>query len=174
MKIKSILGVAIASLTSLAQIPLPVRAELIPLGKASGGQTIRIDSASIQGNGGMGSWWQSFVYYLGNERIQASAHCGRGIWEVDGKEYKPQSKATKDMISIVCSAHSLRSDVEDMGRSLIFDPPSNIRKSPNGPVLCTITEKTVIQVYAEPRGEWYSTSACGGNGWIHSSQIRPF
>ncbi len=54
---------------------------------------------------------------------------------------------------------------------LVFDPPSKVRASPNGSVLCTVSEPTVIRVYAEPKNGWYSTTACGG-GWIHESQIR--
>jgi hypothetical protein len=49
--------------------------------------------------------------------------------------------------------------------------PSNVRVQPNGAVKCTLG-LSAIDVYAEPRGDWYSTTACGG-GWIHRSQIRP-
>lgn len=54
---------------------------------------------------------------------------------------------------------------------IVFDPPSKVRTSPNGNVLCTISNQRVIQVYSEPQGSWYRTSACGG-GWIHDSQFR--
>ena len=91
---------------------------------------------------------------------------------MDGKTYKPQSKATQNMISLVCSARHAE-DTEDMGNVVVFDPPSNIRSSPGGAVKCSINKMTVIQVYAEPRNGWYSTQACGG-GWIHSSQVRAF
>lgn len=53
----------------------------------------------------------------------------------------------------------------------VFDPPSNIRTSPNGNVKCTITRRQAIRVYVEPQNGWYSTTACGG-GWIHESQIH--
>ena len=60
-------------------------AEMLVLGKASGGQTIRLDTTSIQRNGRSMSWWAGFTYYLGNEPIEAGAHCGQKIWSVDGK-----------------------------------------------------------------------------------------
>lgn len=64
--------------------------------------------------------------------------------------------------------------VDDSGDFMnvrVFDPPSNIRTSPNGSVKCTIARRRTIQVYVEPQNGWYSTTACGG-GWIHESQIR--
>ncbi len=165
-----IAAIAVAAIALVP--PPPAQAEMLVLGKASGGQTIRLDTASIQRNGQSASWWSGFTYYLGRERVVASAHCGRGLWTVDGKEYKPQSPATRNMLSIVCSARQTR-DSEDMGHVLVFDPPSNVRSTPGGAVKCAIAEMTVIQIYAEPTNDWYSTQACGG-GWIHRSQIRPF
>jgi hypothetical protein len=53
---------------------------MLTLGSASGGQVVKLDTNSIQRNGNTGSWWSGFTYYLGNERIEASAHCGHGIW----------------------------------------------------------------------------------------------
>lgn len=148
------------------------RAERLVLGKASGGQTIRLDTGSIQTNRYASGTSVDFTYYLGNERLESVAYCGRGLWVVDGKEYRPQSQATRNMLSIVCSAGSA-GDSEDMGNVLVFDPPSNVRSSPGGAVKCSIDRMTVIQVYVEPTNGWYSTRACGG-GWIHSSQVRAF
>jgi hypothetical protein len=150
----------------------PVQASMLTLGSASGGQVVKLDTNSIQRNGNTGSWWSGFTYYLGNERIEASAHCGQGIWTVDGEKYSPQSEATRNLLSVVCSARHIR-PVEDFGSSLVFDPPSNVRASPDGAVKCTLESMTVISVYVEPKNGWYSTQACGG-GWIHESQIRAF
>ncbi|MBD2097728.1 hypothetical protein H6F90_21780 [Trichocoleus sp. FACHB-591] len=106
-----------------------------------------------------------FTYYLGNERIDAEAVCSRGFWTVDGQQYKPQSQATRNMLRMACS---LRFEpTEDMGTVLVFDPPSNVRVQPNGAVKYAL-DITAISVYAEPRGDWYSTTVCGG-GWIHKS-----
>jgi hypothetical protein len=143
----------------------------LPLDRASTGAMITLDTDSIprmsrrSANSGT-----LFTYYPGNERIDAEAICTRGIWTVDGQQYKPQSQATRNMVSMACS---LRFESgEDMGTVLVFDPPSNVRVQPNGAVKCTLG-LSAIDVYAEPRGDWYSTTACGG-GWIHKSQFRPF
>jgi hypothetical protein len=150
---------------------ISAQAEMLPLGRASNGAIITLDTDSIprmsrrSANSGT-----LFTYYLGNERIDAEAICTRGIWTVDGQQYKPQSQATRNMVSMACS---LRFESgEDMGTVLVFDPPSNVRVQPNGAVKCTLG-LSAIDVYAEPRGDWYSTTACGG-GWIHKSQFRPF
>lgn len=177
MKLFRILG--LASLTSACLtlgFSQAARAELLTLGQASGGQTIRLDTASISRNGNSGSWWGSFTYYLGGERINAEVHCGEGAWYVDGQRYTPQSPATDTMVKLVCQARHVTDQArgEDMGFVLVFDPPSNVRSSPGGQVICSINEMSIIRVYVEPQNGWYSTNACGRNGWIHQSQFRAF
>ncbi|MFZ1026144.1 MAG: hypothetical protein WAN66_07990 [Limnoraphis robusta] len=170
MKASVLSGLAVALISSL--FSQPVHAEMLTLGEASGGQLVRLDTQSIQRNAGGASWWSGFTYYLGNERINAGAHCGRGIWEVDGQEYSPQSQATRNMLKVVCSARHIR-PMEDMGSVLVFDPPSNVRSSPGGSVKCTLEDMQVVSVYVEPQNGWYMTDACGG-GWIHETQVRGF
>jgi len=55
---------------------------------------------------------------------------------------------------------------------LIIDPPSNIRKYPNGPNLCTIADREQIDVYDLKDG-WYKVPSivCNRPGYIHKSQI---
>lgn len=55
--------------------------------------------------------------------------------------------------------------------AVIFDPPSNVRTTPNGSVLCTVESVTMINVYGVTNG-WYETDVCGNWGYIHQSQIR--
>jgi serine/threonine-protein kinase len=57
------------------------------------------------------------------------------------------------------------------GSAMVFDPPSNIRVSPNGDILCSVTSKGVIPIQRK-YGEWYETNYCGEPGFIHQSQIR--
>ncbi len=170
MRLSRILGVAIGGLSLL--LGQSVRAEMLTLGTASGGQTIRLDTSSIPRARRSMSWGTKFAYYLGNERLEAEAHCGRQVWTVEGQEYKPQSQTTRNMLSIVCSARYAE-PMEDTGYVLVFDPPSRVRSSPGGEVKCTLDGMVVIDVYPEPRDGWYRTNACSG-GWIHSSQIRSF
>lgn len=54
--------------------------------------------------------------------------------------------------------------------AIVFDPPSNVRQSPNSNSLCSIRERTTINIYGSI-GDWYYTDICGTMGVIHSSQI---
>ena len=56
-------------------------------------------------------------------------------------------------------------------QAVIFDPPSNVRRTPNGQIICSIKAVTSIYVYGYTNG-WYGTSVCGSDGYIHESQIR--
>lgn len=67
------------------------------------------------------------------------------------------------------------------GRSaFVYKPPSNVRNSPNGDVLCSIDEPTNITVYdyagstynGTREVKWYYTDACGSMGVIAYSQFR--
>ena len=57
------------------------------------------------------------------------------------------------------------------GSALVFDPPSNIRVSPNGDIICSVTSRGEIPIQRK-YGEWYQTNYCGEPGFIHQSQIR--
>jgi hypothetical protein len=59
----------------------------------------------------------------------------------------------------------------------IIDPPTNIRLSPNGTILCVVRQRTSVNILGstgvtDSNGTWYYTDACGRQGMIHSSQIR--
>ncbi|MBE9032094.1 hypothetical protein IQ266_20355 [filamentous cyanobacterium LEGE 11480] len=57
----------------------------------------------------------------------------------------------------------------------VFDPPSNVRRSPNGAVICAVRQKQFIKISgytSTSKGTWYKTNACGEAGWIHVSQVR--
>ena len=53
----------------------------------------------------------------------------------------------------------------------IYAPPSNVRATPNGQIICSIKTVTVINTY-DYQGGWYQTDICGTNGYIHESQLR--
>ncbi|MGK7957741.1 MAG: hypothetical protein AB4063_21185 [Crocosphaera sp.] len=57
-----------------------------------------------------------------------------------------------------------------VGVAIVFDPPSNVRKTPNGDILCSVRERTTINIYSS-HGDWQKTDICGSTGFIHSSQI---
>jgi hypothetical protein len=62
------------------------------------------------------------------------------------------------------------SGISKTGVAIVFDPPSNVRKSPNEEILCSIREKKTINVYGST-GSWYWTDICGTMGVIDSSQV---
>ena len=62
----------------------------------------------------------------------------------------------------------------------VYDPPSNVRTSATGPILCVISQPTTINIYGyggttydgARKVTWYQTDACGQMGVIAYSQIR--
>ncbi len=62
------------------------------------------------------------------------------------------------------------SNVSKTGVAIVFDPPSNVRKSPSGEILCAVRERITIDIYGSI-GSWYYTDICGIIGVIDSSQI---
>jgi serine/threonine-protein kinase len=62
---------------------------------------------------------------------------------------------------------------EEGKQAVVFAPPSNVRATPGGRILCTVNTSTNINIYGNER-EWYRTDVCGNLGYIHKSQIRFF
>lgn len=61
--------------------------------------------------------------------------------------------------------------------AMLYDPPSNIRKKPNGNIICTLDAKKNIKIQRIPvlgnkEQSWFKTNECGKFGYINSSQIR--
>lgn len=146
-------------------------AGMLVLGTASTGQTVSLDTNSIPFTEGT---YANATYYLGEEKLAASIHCGQNYWTVkgDSTRYTPQSQATQNLVTLACSIRQSNNKIEGMSYVVVYYPPSNVRSTPNGSVKCVIENMQIIRVVGEPRGTWYSTTACGG-GWIDQSQIRP-
>jgi serine/threonine-protein kinase len=154
-------------------------AGLVDTGIASGGQSVRLDLGSITPAGA--SSLRRFRYQLGRESINAIADCAAGTWttEPEGETHSPQSTATARMLERICGvaaaaaapAPAIAPAVSRSGAALVFDPPSNIRSSPNGPILCSVTSRGTIAIQGQA-GDWYLTDACGSPGYIHRGQIR--
>nr|CAA6829017.1 MAG: Unknown protein [uncultured Thiotrichaceae bacterium] len=63
-------------------------------------------------------------------------------------------------------------------RVQLTDPPTNIRKIPNGEILCQIQQKQMLTVYSGSPityngANWYQTQVCENDRWgvVHESQI---
>lgn len=147
----------------------PAQASTYYAGTASTGQPVQVDVDSISR---VGQRRVNFVYYLGREQISAQANCESRSWKTfpENERHYPQSRATERMLNFVCSQNGgYPSDGGQIVR--VIDPPSNIRATPNGRVICTLPDRMNIQVF-DAVGSWYRTNACGQSGYIHSSQIR--
>lgn len=71
-----------------------------------------------------------------------------------------------------------RLPVNLISRVKVLDPPTNIRATPNGDIVCQVRQPQMIEVYNDPVRErdgdqWYPTQVCGEQRWglIHESQI---
>ncbi|HEY9698801.1 MAG TPA: hypothetical protein V6D10_16170 [Trichocoleus sp.] len=137
-------------------------------GQSVDGRSVNVDLSSISRASERS---MNFVYYLGNERVEAQANCTAGTWTTfpERQAHRPQSQATQNMVDEVCSR--LTSNTPSSNRAVVFAPPSNVRVSPNGEVLCAVRSRTTIDTYGSI-GDWYYTNVCGQMGVIHSSQIR--
>jgi hypothetical protein len=142
------------------------------MGTASTGETVRLTFDSIQvtvRSLGLPKFPTYFFQYkIGQDHVYAVTGCdGTFSISTDGDHYdtprRPESEATQKMLDRVCSAWVRSAEV--------FSPPSNVRMSPNGEIICTLQETQSITTYGY-YDDWLYTSACGKLGLIHSSQIR--
>ncbi len=69
------------------------------------------------------------------------------------------------------SVNDSQNQVQNQNLAVVFDPPSNVRESPNGRILCSVKNQATISIY-ESNGDWHQTDVCGATGVIHISQIR--
>jgi outer membrane biosynthesis protein TonB len=61
------------------------------------------------------------------------------------------------------------------GAAIVFAPPSNVRESPTGAILCSVRKRSTINILGSTSatdGVWYYTDVCGRTGVIHSGQVR--
>lgn len=62
--------------------------------------------------------------------------------------------------------------ISSQGVATVFDPPSNVRATPNGRIICSVRQVMNIDLYGATSNGWYRTDVCGAMGYIHNSQIR--
>jgi hypothetical protein len=134
-------------------------------GTAVNGKSVNVDLCSISIPSDRSV---DFVYYLGSERVQSQANCPNGTWTTfpERQLNRPQSAATQRMLNVVCSYRESQTTT-----AFVFDPPSNVRRSPNGAILCSLKTRRSINIYGAI-GSWYYTDACGEVGVIDASQLK--
>lgn len=137
-------------------------------GAAVGGQSINVDLCSINR---LSPDSVEFGYYFGDIWVPSLANCRAGTWTTFPEQHthRPQSAATQNMLDVVCSRD--RSPIARAGVAIVFDPPSNVRRSPNGEIICSVRDRLTINIFGQTEG-WYRTDVCGEPGFIHESQIR--
>jgi serine/threonine protein kinase, bacterial len=140
---------------------------ILDLGASANGSQIRLLLNSLRSDEGIK---RTFSYQLGNVMINATANCSDRSWITypEKKLNRPQSPATEQMLSRVCVGAT---GLEPASLAVVHDPPSNVRVTPAGALLCKIHSRKTITV-GQPSGDWYSTSACGPIGFIHRGQIQ--
>jgi serine/threonine protein kinase, bacterial len=145
------------------------------VGEAVTGQAVNVDLCSMTNSN---SNKVGFVYYLGGKRMGSEANCSNGTWMTlaDQQVHRPLSPATQKMLDSVCSrrqADSSKSGTVDsqMTKATVFAPPTNVRESPDGKILCTINKRVSINTYGFS-DSWYETDACGSMGVIHANQLK--
>jgi hypothetical protein len=119
--------------------------------------------------------------------MEACAGTGLGncryLWKKGGKTlaiFTISDSPVYDGQDFVKSSQMSESDKNDTtwrGGALVHTPPSNVRESPAGKVICVIREKKIIMIQGSTNitdedGEWLRTNACGKPGVIHSTQIN--
>ncbi len=173
-KLHRFLGYGFLSLGLIAAASLSIQKPLnsqsceVYMGQAVTGASVNVDRCSIRQ---VSDRSIDFTYYLGQMSIQAQAHCRENSWTTfhDGVTHRPQSTATQNMLNFVCDGYAGGGGMTNS--ALVFNPPSNGRTAPNGPILCTIRTQRRINLYGSD-GAWFYTDACGSMGMIHNSQIR--
>ena len=84
--------------------------------------------------------------------------------DLSNSQHSPSEPAPQP-VSAVAQNHDLAQT------ALVIDPPSNIRRTPNGEIICAVSSPQTI-VILSPQGDWYPTDFCGESGFIHKSQLR--
>ncbi|WNZ49082.1 protein kinase [Leptolyngbya boryana CZ1] len=133
-------------------------------------QTLTLDTCSIDASNPAVI---RFVYYLDAEQVRAETDCASGTWKSlpEQQVNRPQSAATEQMLARICGQTVPQDSVSKADVATVIDPPSNVRASPNGAILCAVREKQEINVY-ERKGDWYTTDVCGTPGFIHQGQLK--
>jgi serine/threonine protein kinase, bacterial len=144
-------------------------------GEAVTGQVVNLDLCSITTNN---SEQVGFVYYLGDRRMGSAANCSNNTWTTfsDQQVHRPLSPATQRMLENVCSRRQASSPKSsssnsDVAKATIFAPPTNVRESPDGKILCVINKKLTINTYGV-NNSWYKTDVCGAMGVVQAEQLK--
>ena len=136
---------------------------------------------------GGGAALQVIVFRQGQFEINYKDDKGKTAWVVYGKnrEFNANAIVVDDdgcmvmtlddgvVVKVPGQAGSCRADkmYKYLGNAWVADPPSNIRATPNGKILCSVTIKDQKLSILSKDGEWFKTNYCGSTGYIHQDQV---
>ena len=113
---------------------------------------------------------------------KANAEIGQAVQEnTSSNNQAPTNQTNTETVPAPVNGANKPKSAYGNGRSaFVYDPPSNVRISPDGNLLCTLNQRTNITVYGYAGStydgsrevKWYHTDACGSMGVIAYSQIR--
>lgn len=86
-----------------------------------------------------------------------------------------QALESKKKEALTATTQNQPPKTSDSGAAIVFAPPSNVRESPGGAILCSVRKRATINILGStyaPDGVWYYTDVCGRTGVIHSGQVR--
>lgn len=157
---------------------LPIEnSKMLFLGNASNDEAVYLDTQSISFDDEISV---RAVYYLGKAKHLATINCSETFWTVEGDKtkYKPMTQASKNLIALACDIKKVKDKNEGIGYFIVYDPPANLRSTPNGSIICKIDTMQLIKPHGDPQNDWYSTDAIcpDGNqkkGLIHKTQLKP-
>lgn len=63
---------------------------------------------------------------------------------------------------------------QGMRSATVIDPPSNIRESPNGRIVCQVKRRNeqISVITYNQQGKWYSVTSNECSGYMHNSQFK--
>ena len=134
-----------------------------------------------------GAALQVMAFRQGKFEINYKDDKGKTAWVVYGKNREFNANATfyEDddcrvmnlddgvVVKFPVKAGSCKADKvhKYLGDAMVDDPPSNIRATPNGKILCSVTVKDQSISIIGKEGEWFKTNYCGSTGYIHQDQV---
>lgn len=95
--------------------------------------------------------------------------------EKNQKAEEEKLKLQKQKQPSTVPSQSQTQTTSSSGAAIVFAPPSNVRVSPGGAILCSVRQKKTINIYGTIKhtdGVWVYTDVCGTTGVIHSGQLR--
>ena len=81
--------------------------------------------------------------------------------------------------ALLITAHRLPAPISEIEtgtqapkEAVVFDPPTNLRASPNGAIILSIKQKRRVEIIRQ-EGDWFFVRVDNFRGYIHKNQLAP-